>query len=167
MTPVVLYARFSSENQRDACIVDQLCQCCERAEREGYTVVETNLFRPSCIELIHDRRRNLLAAALIMIISTLRSRRASAPLKQTRAGGAMSATHLSQNFVHLGIVAYVRQDDRDEQQLVLSAADLGQTGFHLGQQLTSLLRSAQRGVVGGLGSTAKYPVPLWVTAVLA
>lgn len=35
MNRVALYARYSSENQRDACIEDQLRQCHERAEREG------------------------------------------------------------------------------------------------------------------------------------
>lgn len=38
---VALYARYSSDNQRDASIEDQLRQCRERAAREGWTVVET------------------------------------------------------------------------------------------------------------------------------
>ncbi|ALC11509.1 recombinase family protein [Sphingopyxis sp. 113P3] len=41
MLRAALYARFSSENQRDSSIEDQLRQCRERAEREGRTVVET------------------------------------------------------------------------------------------------------------------------------
>jgi DNA invertase Pin-like site-specific DNA recombinase len=41
MIRVALYARYSSDNQRDASIEDQLRQCRERAEREGWTVVET------------------------------------------------------------------------------------------------------------------------------
>ncbi|MEH3117215.1 MAG: recombinase family protein [Methylorubrum populi] len=41
MPRVALYARYSSENQRDASIEDQLRQCRERAAREGWTVVET------------------------------------------------------------------------------------------------------------------------------
>ncbi|WP_149575264.1 recombinase family protein [Xanthobacter oligotrophicus] len=41
MTRIALYARYSSENQRDASIEDQLRQCRERAAREGWTVVET------------------------------------------------------------------------------------------------------------------------------
>lgn len=41
MHRIALYARYSSENQRDASIEDQLRQCRERAEREGWTVVET------------------------------------------------------------------------------------------------------------------------------
>lgn len=38
---VALYARYSSDNQRDASIEDQLRQCRERAAREGWTIVET------------------------------------------------------------------------------------------------------------------------------
>ncbi|BCH23283.1 hypothetical protein MesoLjLb_30680 [Mesorhizobium sp. L-8-3] len=41
MTRVALYARYSSDNQREASIEDQLRQCRERAAREGWTVVET------------------------------------------------------------------------------------------------------------------------------
>lgn len=35
MTRVVLYARYSSDNQRDASIEDQLRLCREHAERHG------------------------------------------------------------------------------------------------------------------------------------
>ncbi len=35
MTRIALYARYSSDNQRDASIEDQLRQCRERAAREG------------------------------------------------------------------------------------------------------------------------------------
>ncbi|MEH3116671.1 MAG: recombinase family protein [Methylorubrum populi] len=41
MPRIALYARYSSENQRDASIEDQLRQCRERAAREGWIVVET------------------------------------------------------------------------------------------------------------------------------
>ena len=38
---VALYARYSSDNQRDASIEDELRQCRERAARGGWNVVET------------------------------------------------------------------------------------------------------------------------------
>jgi DNA invertase Pin-like site-specific DNA recombinase len=41
MTRVALYARYSSDNQRDASIEDQLRICREKAERENWTVVST------------------------------------------------------------------------------------------------------------------------------
>ena len=37
---VALYARYSSDSQRDASIADQLRLCRLRAEKEGWTVVE-------------------------------------------------------------------------------------------------------------------------------
>ena len=40
MTRVALYARYSSDNQRDASIADQLSVCRRYAEREGWTVAE-------------------------------------------------------------------------------------------------------------------------------
>ena len=41
MTRVAIYARFSTEMQRDASIEDQIRLCRERADREGWRVVET------------------------------------------------------------------------------------------------------------------------------
>ena len=41
MTRVALYARYSSDNQRDASIEDQLRICREKAQREKWTVVST------------------------------------------------------------------------------------------------------------------------------
>lgn len=65
---VALYARYSSDNQRDASIEDQLRLCRARAEREAWTVVDSytdraisgaSLLRPGVQELIADglRRR--------------------------------------------------------------------------------------------------------------
>src|ERR1700687_640232 len=41
MTRVALYARYSSDNQRDASIEDQLRLCGEYARKQGWTVVDT------------------------------------------------------------------------------------------------------------------------------
>ena len=38
MTRVALYARYSSDNQREASIVDQFRLCDEHARREGWQV---------------------------------------------------------------------------------------------------------------------------------
>ncbi|MCA2411308.1 recombinase family protein [Rhizobium leguminosarum] len=60
---VALYARYSSDNQRDASIEDQLRLCRSRAEREGWTVVDSysdraisgaSLLRPGVQDLIAD-----------------------------------------------------------------------------------------------------------------
>lgn len=61
---VALYARYSSDNQRDASIEDQLRQCRERAAREGWTVVETYSDRAiSGASLIRSGIQSLLADA--------------------------------------------------------------------------------------------------------
>ncbi len=63
MTRVALYARYSSDNQRDASIEDQLRQSRDYAERQGWTVVETyadraisgaSLIRPGIQKLMVD-----------------------------------------------------------------------------------------------------------------
>ncbi|WP_041344759.1 recombinase family protein [Nitrobacter winogradskyi] len=38
---VALYARYSSDNQRDASIEDQLRLCRARADREGWKIVDS------------------------------------------------------------------------------------------------------------------------------
>jgi len=64
MPRVALYARYSSDNQRDASIEDQLRQCRERAAREGWTVVETYSDRAiSGASLIRSGIQTLLADA--------------------------------------------------------------------------------------------------------
>ncbi len=77
MIRVALYARYSSENQRDASIEDQLRICREHAERQGWTVVDSysdravsgaSLIRPGIQELLQDAQRHrfemVLAEAL-------------------------------------------------------------------------------------------------------
>ena len=63
MTKVALYARYSSDNQRDASIEDQLRICRERADREGWQVIDSysdrsvsgaSLIRPGIQALMAD-----------------------------------------------------------------------------------------------------------------
>jgi site-specific DNA recombinase len=63
MTKVALYARYSSDNQRDASIEDQLRLCRLHAERQGWAIVDSytdraisgaSLLRPGIQELISD-----------------------------------------------------------------------------------------------------------------
>ncbi|MGD9920655.1 MAG: recombinase family protein [Pseudorhodoplanes sp.] len=64
MSRIALYARYSSDNQRDASIEDQLRQCRERATREGWTVVESYSDRAiSGASLIRSGIQSLLADA--------------------------------------------------------------------------------------------------------
>ncbi len=41
MTRAAVYARYSSDNQRDASIEDQVRLCCQRIEREGWQLINT------------------------------------------------------------------------------------------------------------------------------
>lgn len=58
-TRVALYARYSSENQREASIEDQLRICRARAEREGWTVVDE--FSDAAISGTKDKRPGFIA----------------------------------------------------------------------------------------------------------
>ena len=81
MLSVVLYARYSSDNQRDASIEDQLRLCRERAEREGWRIVDSysdrsisgaSLIRPGIQALMQDAqsgRFNLVLAESLDRIS--------------------------------------------------------------------------------------------------
>ncbi len=77
MIRVALYARYSSDNQRDASIEDQLRICREHAERQGWEIVDSysdravsgaSMLRPGIQELIQDAQRRrfnvVLAEAL-------------------------------------------------------------------------------------------------------
>src|SRR6266513_1797834 len=78
MTRVALYARYSSDNQRDASIENQLGICREKAERENWIVVSTYkdaaisgasvIVRPGVQSLLQDSQRGkfdiVLAEAL-------------------------------------------------------------------------------------------------------
>jgi len=65
MTKVAVYARYSSDKQREASIEDQFRLCEERAAREDWKVTRTysdqamsgaSLMRPGVLELMQDAR---------------------------------------------------------------------------------------------------------------
>jgi site-specific DNA recombinase len=70
---VALYARYSSDNQRDASIEDQLRLCRLHAEKQGWTIVDSytdraisgaSLLRPGIQELIQDATRGRFVIVL-------------------------------------------------------------------------------------------------------
>lgn len=70
---VALYARYSSDNQRDASIADQLRVCRTHAEKQGWTIIEeytdhaisgASLMRPGIQALIADAQRGRFAIVL-------------------------------------------------------------------------------------------------------
>ena len=76
---VALYARYSSDNQRDASIEDQLRLCRQHAEKQGWSIVDSytdraisgaSLLRPGMQELIQDATRGRFAIVLAEAISS-------------------------------------------------------------------------------------------------
>ena len=70
---VALYARYSSDNQREASIEDQLRLCRQHAEKQGWSVADSytdraisgaSLLRPGIQELIQDATRGRFAIVL-------------------------------------------------------------------------------------------------------
>ena len=70
---VAFYARYSSDNQRDASIADQLRVCRTHAEKQGWSIVEeytdhaisgASLMRPGIQALIADAQRGRFAIVL-------------------------------------------------------------------------------------------------------
>jgi site-specific DNA recombinase len=77
---VVIYARYSSDNQRDASISDQLRVCRLHAEKQGWQVVEeytdhaisdASLLRPGMKALISDARRARFRYVLVEAMDRL------------------------------------------------------------------------------------------------
>ena len=69
MTRVALYARYSSDNQREASIEDQLRLCRVHAERQSWTIVDSyqdravsgaSLIRSGIQALMSDAARGLI-----------------------------------------------------------------------------------------------------------
>ncbi|MER8918201.1 recombinase family protein [Mesorhizobium sp. M0761] len=82
---VALGARYSTDNHRDASIEDQSRLCCLRAEKQGWTVVDSNthraicggsLLRPGLQELISDAMQgnSVLAEAMDRLTMTVANR---------------------------------------------------------------------------------------------
>ncbi|ESY63144.1 MULTISPECIES: recombinase family protein [Mesorhizobium] len=99
---VALGARYSTDNHRDASIEHQLRLCCLRAEKQGWTVVDSNthraicgasLLRPGLQELISDAMQgnSVLAEAMDRLTMTLQT--------GSRPGWANVATDPSRKFI--------------------------------------------------------------------
>lgn len=70
----VIYARYSSENQREESIEGQVRDCMEYAKRKGLTVIETYVDRacsatsdnrPDFLRMIHDSTRKQFEVVLV------------------------------------------------------------------------------------------------------
>ena len=114
MPKVALYARYSSENQRDASIEDQLRLCRLHAEKQGWTIVDSytdraisgaSLLRPGIQELIQDGTRGRFEIVLAEAMDRLsRDQEDIAGLfKRMQFGGVRIVTLSEGDVTHLHI----------------------------------------------------------------
>ena len=114
MPKVALYARYSSENQRDASIEDQLRLCRLHAEKQGWTVVDSytdraisgaSLLRPGIQELIQDATRGRFEIVLAEAMDRLsRDQEDIAGLfKRMQFGGVRIVTLSEGDVTHLHV----------------------------------------------------------------
>ena len=113
---VALYARYSSDNQRDASIEDQLRLCRLHAEKQGWTIVDSytdraisgaSLLRPGIQELISDAMRGKFVVVLAEAMDRLsRDQEDIAGLFKRMAFGGVRIVTLSEGDVthlHVGL----------------------------------------------------------------
>lgn len=121
MPKVALYARYSSENQRDASIEDQLRLCRLHAEKQGWTIVDSytdraisgaSLLRPGIQELIQDATRGRFEIVLAEAMDRLsRDQEDIAGLFKRMQFGGVRIVTLSEGRCHS--LAY-RPEGHDE-----------------------------------------------------
>ena len=111
---VALYARYSSYNQREASIEDQLRLCRQHAEKQGWSVTESytdraisgaSLLRPGIQELIQDASRGRFGIVLAEAMDRLsRDQEDIAGLfKRMALAGVRIVTLSEGNVTHLHI----------------------------------------------------------------
>ncbi|BAJ82025.1 putative recombinase [Acidiphilium multivorum AIU301] len=114
MPKVALYARYSSENQRDTSIEDQLRLCRLHAEKQSWTIVDSytdraisgaSLLRPGIQELIQDATRGRFEIVLAEAMDRLsRDQEDIAGLfKRMQFGGVRIVTLSEGDVTHLHI----------------------------------------------------------------
>ncbi|GAA4488882.1 recombinase family protein [Gluconacetobacter asukensis] len=117
MTRVALYARYSSDHQRDASIEDQLRLCREHATKQGWSIVDSYtdraisgaslLLRPGIQELVQDAQRSRFTIVLAEAMDRLsRDQEDIAGLHKRMAFAGVRIVTLSEGDVthlHVGL----------------------------------------------------------------
>jgi DNA invertase Pin-like site-specific DNA recombinase len=89
MTKVAIYARYSSDKQREASIEDQIRLCEERAAREGWEITQrytdhgisgASLMRPGAQALLRDAQDRAFAFVLTEPSTGYRAIRKTSPV---------------------------------------------------------------------------------------
>ena len=115
-TKVALYARYSSDHQRDASIEDQLRICRSYAEKQGWTITDSysdraisgaSLIRPGIQELIADASKGCFQVILAEALDRLsRDQEDIAGLFKRMSFAGVKIITLSEgeiSFLHVGL----------------------------------------------------------------
>ena len=104
MTKVAIYARYSSDNQRDASIEDQLRICREHAAKVGWSIFDTytdhglsgaSMMRPGIQAMMQDAMAGRFAAVgySLVAIGLIFTGRASKPIAQASSQMARAKSY--------------------------------------------------------------------------
>ncbi|KXV23391.1 recombinase family protein, partial [Gluconobacter japonicus] len=143
---VVLYARYSSDNQRDASIKDQLRACRDYADTQGWTIIDSysdraisgaSLIRPGIQELIADANSGRFQILLTEAMDRLsRDQEDIAGLFKRMSFAGVKIVTLSEgeiNHLHIGLTGtmnalYLKELANKTRRGLRGRVELGKSG---------------------------------------
>ncbi|WP_215764659.1 recombinase family protein [Gluconobacter sp. P1D12_c] len=143
---VVLYARYSSDNQRDASIEDQLRACRDYADTQGWTIIDSysdraisgaSLIRPGIQELIADANSGRFQILLTEAMDRLsRDQEDIAGLFKRMSFAGVKIVTLSEgeiNHLHIGLTGtmnalYLKELANKTRRGLRGRVELGKSG---------------------------------------
>lgn len=143
---VVLYARYSSDNQRDASIEDQLRACRDYADAQGWTIIDSysdraisgaSLIRPGIQELITDANAGRFQILLTEAMDRLsRDQEDIAGLFKRMSFAGVKIVTLSEgeiNHLHIGLTGtmnalYLKELANKTRRGLRGRVELGKSG---------------------------------------
>jgi len=146
MIRVVLYARYSSDNQRDASIEDQLRACRDYADAQGWTIIDSysdraisgaSLIRPGIQELITDANSGRFQILLTEAMDRLsRDQEDIAGLFKRMSFAGVKIVTLSEgeiNHLHIGLTGtmnalYLKELANKTRRGLRGRVELGKSG---------------------------------------
>lgn len=147
---VAIYARYSSENQREASIEDQLRICRARAERAGWTIVAE--FTDAAISGTKDNRPGFIALREAARAGKLDVILAESLDRFSRDLEHVAAFHKQVTFCRVKLVTLADGEISDLHVGVKGAIPAGGSTF--GSCLTAMLAGSTKG-----GVREKFPSP--------
>ncbi|MBS0984609.1 recombinase family protein [Gluconobacter cerinus] len=143
---VVLYARYSSDNQRDASIEDQLRACRDYADTQGWTIIDSysdraisgaSLIRPGIQDLITDANSGRFQILLTEAMDRLsRDQEDIAGLSKRMSFAGVKIVTLSEgeiNHLHIGLTGtmnalYLKELANKTRRGLRGRVELGKSG---------------------------------------